>query len=84
MKRAFTLFLLFALSGCEWAQRQADAAGSYIPVIGDRRCNSGICWSSDEQTPTTPLPVPQEQEETPQQPAGNTPFDTYAPEPISY
>jgi len=70
------------LSGCGWINRQADAAGEYMPVVGER-CENWQCFTEEgqqksemnkrmkamQQNGQVPQAVPQAVPQNPQAPA---------------
>jgi hypothetical protein len=46
--KPYLVIALCLLSGCSWIGRQADALGSYMPVVGER-CEHWQCMGEEGQ-----------------------------------
>ena len=69
------------LFGCQWIGRQADALGSYMPVIGER-CEHWQCITSSGQTISDAKREEQEKQEQLQKTApANDATDSPPPQP---
>ena len=79
------LLLPLVLCSCAWIGRQADAAGEYMPVIGDR-CEHWQCMTASGQAESDAIKAQQQAEQKQPQPLSSMtpiyPADASSPPPV--